>query len=878
MSSRFQSAVLGSSPVYASAVAWSEENLVAVACGSSVSILNPGNPVVRGVITIPSSEPFPLGVIDGGEEDLLHGCLLPFHLSRDARPCVRSISWSPVGLANNAGCLLAVCTTGGRVKLYRFPFCEFSVEWIEVMDVSEMLYNYFKTTGFGECQIISSESSDVTLRRESADPECASDLPVSTLVQDCKRRRQDVASVATKDTDNLRDSNMWQIIPVSGLKGKTQEKVSADCNLPLITVQQYASRSAMLMSLTVAWSPILGTSGNGVAIPHNSSNCCSILAVGGKCGRISLWRIHGPEIYCIDSARCSSKVSLVGLLKAHDTWITAINWALDGSDVSKPHLLLATGSSDGRVKIWRVNGEELLMSSEVIHDSFSLLKEVMTADSATISVLSLIVPTQTPWKLLLAIGKGSGSIEVWILDMSISKLEKVGCCDAHERIVTGLAWAFDGRCLYSCSQDNSMKSWILVGNSLCEVPIPSHTPGLKSSPDVPYVFDSCFGLAVSPGNLAIAVARKFDVDLLHPMYQGRTHKAAVEFLWIGGQQLDISSGTCPDIDNESFPGLPEKVLLRWECNILWSLSHYENPSRLLNIWDIVAALLAFKQSEREYVEHILLKWLTSYFGSQFDNSTTLLSEAFKFLPKLSSRQLHLINIISRHVVLKESKADHMSSKQQELKGLSVTKEQENLWMELLLSSENELLERLVGFSFSAILSLLSNSSVDSFEVGCWSLDGLRQMEQWVSHNEKNVKDHSKFLAAKVGKVEKRRLQGIIGYEMDEQCNFCSAVVPFESTEHAICSGVESGKGVRQRHKLERCAITMRILPTKPSCRAANEELLKYGGGALASGQWLQSGWLKLVLNILRFDYYMGSMDFAVPVRQWGTAAIDFTSK
>ncbi|KAL2226887.1 UNVERIFIED_CONTAM: hypothetical protein Sindi_2047400, partial [Sesamum indicum] len=139
----------------------------------------------------------------------------------------------------------------------------------------------------------------------------------------------------------------WQIIPVSGHNGKTQEKVSADCNLPLITVQQYASRSAMLMSLTVAWSPILGTSGNGVAIPHNSSNYCSILAVGGKCGRISLWRIHAPEIYSIDCAKCSSKVSLVGLLKAHDTWITAINWALYGSDVSKPHLLLATGSSDG---------------------------------------------------------------------------------------------------------------------------------------------------------------------------------------------------------------------------------------------------------------------------------------------------------------------------------------------------------------------------------------------------------------------------------------------------------------------------------------------------------------------------------------------------
>lgn len=148
--------------------------------------------------------------------DLFAGGLLATCLSRDIRPCVRSISWSPLGLAPNAGyetrvssillffywlmqlidsnsqtwylpfypptpwplepglkgyyfivfslpfgyccikasiivwmamacydfncnwvftwcrCLLAICTIEGRVKLYRAPFCEFQVEWIEV--------------------------------------------------------------------------------------------------------------------------------------------------------------------------------------------------------------------------------------------------------------------------------------------------------------------------------------------------------------------------------------------------------------------------------------------------------------------------------------------------------------------------------------------------------------------------------------------------------------------------------------------------------------------------------------------------------------------------------------------------------------------------
>lgn len=234
----------------------------------------------------------------------------------------------------------------------------------------------------------------------------------------------------------------------------------------------------------------------------------------------------------------------------------------------------------------------------------------------------------------------------------------------------------------------------------------------------------------------------------------RSHRAAVEFLWIGGQQLDLSS-TTQDINNKLFPGFPEKELLWWETNILWSLNQYENINRLLIIWDIVTALQAFNQSAPEYVEHILLKWLKSYLRSQCSISITVLSETLKFVPKLSSRQLHLINIISRRVVLKECKADNMSSEQQGSGGLSPGKEQLNLWMKLLLSSENELLERLVGITFCVILNLLSDSSRDVLKVGSWTPDGFPQMEQWVSHNGKNVKDHSKFLAAEVGKVEKR---------------------------------------------------------------------------------------------------------------------------
>ncbi|CAI9292472.1 unnamed protein product [Lactuca saligna] len=143
MASRFQAVALVASPTYPNAISWSNENLVAVASGHLVTILNPAMPSgPKGLITIPTSKPFSFGVIE--RKDLLSGCMLPICLSRDIRPCVRSISWSPLGLAPNSGCLLAVCTTEGVVKVYHSPFREFSSEWVEVLDVSEMLHTYFE--------------------------------------------------------------------------------------------------------------------------------------------------------------------------------------------------------------------------------------------------------------------------------------------------------------------------------------------------------------------------------------------------------------------------------------------------------------------------------------------------------------------------------------------------------------------------------------------------------------------------------------------------------------------------------------------------------------------------------------------------------------
>ncbi|KAK6262568.1 hypothetical protein QUC31_008384 [Theobroma cacao] len=900
MAWRFQAATLVASPSYPNSIAWSDENLIAVASGHIVTILNPALPFgPRGLVTVPKSEPYPIGVVK--KEDLLSGCLLPTTLSREPRPCVRSISWSNLGMAPNSGCLLAVCTTEGHVKLYCPPFRDFSAEWIEVLDMTDRLYDYLASISFKEPNIPPTEMSN----------EQVSDHPPDSVSgKECKRRRVNTSGIRnfgletscdqTPCYKNSKDVNAGsspsseakgqgpckvlnaksgrligksshQTVPSFKSKGKSAKKMHEICSLPLITADQYASHGAMLSSLVVAWSPMLKLSSEMCLVPENdSSNWFSLLAVGAKSGKISFWRIHAPEYYSIEQSGPPTAVELIGILQVHNSWVTAISWALLASDSSNPQVLLATGSSDGSVRIWIGHGEELLKSLEVNNAPFYLLKEIININAVPVSVLSLM-PSQSLHKILLAVGKGSGALEVWIGDISVKKFNRAGSYDAHDQVVTGLAWAFDGCFLYSCSQtlhicklltvstaarlkqqggncwlkfwywhtsynmsyaytlelqDNFVRSWSLRGSSLTEVAIPSSSPGLRSVSDLPDVFISCLGLVVSPSNLAVAMVRSFDVNQLDHMYEARLQKAAVEFFWIGGQQKDILSNTSLGFDIEGFPGFSEKELVYWESNILWSLKQYEYWDKPLVVWDIIAALLAFKQSASHYVDHVLVKWLSlSLVDSHVEHSIEMiLPHVCKSFSKAASRQLHLLNIICRRVLLSEMKADEINSNLLNLGGLEeadfTQDKQHNLWMELLASSERELRERLVGFSFSAYKSIASNAASCSPEPGQWYPHGIPQMEQWVAHHNCHVHEQLKVLASEIRTCKRTEC---IELEAEEQCSYCSAPVPFDSPEFAFCKGLESTDGIGQKHKLARCAVSMQVCPTTPLwlCKCCN---------------------------------------------------------
>lgn len=149
-------------------------------------------------------------------------------------------------------------------------------------------------------------------------------------------------------SDKLKE-NSNEIVSASKYKGQSVNKILQSCSLTLITADEYSSHSAMLQSLSVAWSPVLRLSSMNRPVPQNGySNWFSVLAVGGRSGKISLWRISVPECYSVDRSKNSTTTVLIGLLQAHNSWITTISWALPSSDPSNPQVLLVTGSSDGR--------------------------------------------------------------------------------------------------------------------------------------------------------------------------------------------------------------------------------------------------------------------------------------------------------------------------------------------------------------------------------------------------------------------------------------------------------------------------------------------------------------------------------------------------
>ncbi|CAK9276707.1 unnamed protein product [Sphagnum jensenii] len=825
-------------PTFPNSIKWSEDNLIAVASGHLVTILNPASlSGPRGYASILQSQIFDIGTVK--REDLSDSVLLPFRLWREGRVGVRALDWSPQGLASNGSCLLGVCTTDFRIKLYRAPFCDYKAEWVEVADLSELIYAYCLEKEFKETEVCKNKLTynfrQTWIQKENW---CLVEKNVQSFcieffLQMSKFLRQKQAKAG-----NLLDM---------GGGGGAFKNSSEEHSERVVTPSTYAARHSLMSPLVLAWSPKWHANDQGFVF----------CAVGTRAGSVSVFRFAVPISYSIEKALPLSDFCFLGFLRAHKSWVTSVSWAsCPGPHAGTPNsdggfentMLLATGCADGSVKLW--SGDSQILASLPSCSGvlpFTLLRQVVEADLVLVSSLTLSVPTRGSTKALMAVGKGSGCISAWEFDVSWC-CTRIACqLKAHDQVVTGLTWGGDGRCLYSCGQDNHLKSWEFMGSELSGLPFPdcsalfvSETPQVSS--DLPAsALDRFYGVTLSPGCLAMAVVRGIASEMLDPMYQSRTQKGVVQLFWVGGQRFKGLLANMGDsmVEIPIAKSLWPEDLANWGLQIASTLHHMEDYTEALVLWDVIAALSFLKSlAGIQVMVSIISGWLQSCWKEHnhfmIDPLCMSVGSLQLCLANASCRQLQMACVIYRRMLLGHSKFEELSGESsrenwdtgtdetihmglpgipREGGGLAPTSEQEQLWKKHLWHMEHELRQRLILLTLSAAASL--EGAEHEQDVLKDKSTELWLMADWVLANGSVIFPELLEVAAHI-----RYSSDDIRFPSGElrpleSCTFCDAVVPLTSPEVAYCHSVELNSD-DINHKLLRCAVSLQVCPAVPS--------------------------------------------------------------
>lgn len=230
----------------------------------------------------------------------------------------------------------------------------------------------------------------------------------------------------------------------------------------------------------------------------------------------------------------------------------------------------------------------------------------------------------------------------------------------------------------------------------------------------------------------------------------RTQKAVVEFIWIGGQFVGIPLDRSINVCNPQSAILSSSNFLWWVSNILWSLKKYENVEKSIVLWDVVTALQGFKKHAPAFLEALMDIWVSALLSGDSRCGSINASSCSRtdMLPSVSLRKLHLLNIICRKVML----SDHFHHGPGAENGNDRTTE---FWNTLLIRSERELRERLVGFTFSAVLKRTADLLKGTSTENSWFPVGVAQMDSWVSMNGGEVHNQLRYLRSRINDLGNR---------------------------------------------------------------------------------------------------------------------------
>ncbi|KAJ7519835.1 hypothetical protein O6H91_20G057800 [Diphasiastrum complanatum] len=617
-----------------------------------------------------------------------------------------------------------------------------------------------------------------------------------------------------------------------------------------ISTAQYVARSYVLAAIVLSWSPRCRVVCADYVESSNQFREYIFLAVGTKSGRVAFWRFQSPQAYSVEEVLPPKEMTFIGFWCAHESWVTAVDWATSQShaffDVGLPQesILLATGSYDGSVKLWSAPLLTLIGVPSNSHAlPWILLKQVLHVDSVPVTTLALKLQFQTPKCILLAVGKGSGGVTACDIDF-INANSRIACQPrAHEQLVTGVCWTSDGgHCLYSCGQDNSLQGWKFDGNQLVPLSSPDCSNLLASAAqnttsDIPFsAVDSFYGVALSQCSFSLAVVRGIASEATDQMYQSRSQKGVVQVIWVEGEQQRDTQGS---LIEQTTMNMPTNVLQNLERKITSSLKLLEAHRQFLVLWDVLTQFSYSKNCTcASFFELVLSNWLGNLAAAaSFEWSSKNLKS---ILPKASCRQLQILVILYRRLLLPNIKADVLSAYSSKATGSPVLSDfsspilsgfdqfkseltlQEQFWLEQFWHIEHELRQRLFFLTLASFLCQISAHKTStklhaSFEsdthASLSKLHAALRMSNWVltnsSQNFEELVEEAKqvqkcSIASPTSSVE----------PFYEECTLCDQPVKFESLEVANCTGLDSSPS-KLRHRLQRCAVSLQVCPLRP---------------------------------------------------------------